>query len=130
MLDRGDALDSYRAHTLATGRSQRLMVIPENDVSPKSNSVRGRMSHISAGGVGGRRPRKVRHIPDFVWYYVMCHVDLRFILTRLMALNKGTHDLLRSLNSALFDIFLRSYGLCFKLRRTELPGKLNLIPFL
>ena len=60
----------------------------------------------------------------------MQHLELKFILTRLMVMSKGTRESLRSLNSALFDIFLRSYGLCMKLRRTDLAGKLNLITLL
>lgn len=60
----------------------------------------------------------------------MSYLDLPFILTRLMSLSTDKRMLFQSLNSALFDVFLRGYGLCVKLRRSELPGKLNLYTFL
>jgi hypothetical protein len=69
-------------------------------------------------------------IPNYAWFFIMTHLDLRFILTKLRSLNVQTRELFTGLNSALFDMFWRSYGLCSKLRRSELPGKLSLIPFL
>ena len=67
---------------------------------------------------------------NYVWYFIMSYLDLPFILTRLMSLSTDKRMLFQSLNSALFDVFLRGYGLCVKLRRSELPGKLNLYTFL
>ena len=60
----------------------------------------------------------------------MQHLDLKFVLTRLMRLSVKTREFFVSLNSALFDTFIRSYGLCKLLRRTDLPGRIQLIPFL
>ena len=57
-------------------------------------------------------------------------MDVRFYLTKLLTLSKKTREFFSSLNSALLDSFIRSYGLCSKLRRSNLAGKLSLIPFL
>ena len=67
---------------------------------------------------------------NYVWYFIMSYLDLPFILTKLMSLSTDKRELFQSLNSALFDVFLRGYGLCMKLRRSELPGKLQLYTFL
>lgn len=78
-----------------------------------------------------RRPNSLQiQVPNYVWYIVMVHLDLRCILTSLMCLDVKTREYFRSLNSALFDIFLRNYGLCIKLRRTDIPGRIPLLPFL
>ena len=69
-------------------------------------------------------------IPDFVWYHIMVHLDLSFILTKLMSMSSEKREFFKSLNSALFDSFLRTYGLFQKLRRTELAGKIELVSFL
>ena len=57
-------------------------------------------------------------------------MDLKFILTKLRFMNRRTREYFTSLNSALFDMFIRSYGLSQKIRRSELVGQLNLITFL
>ena len=69
-------------------------------------------------------------IPNYVWYYIMVHLDIPFILTRLMSVSSERREFFKTLNSALFDSFLRSYALFVKLRRTELAGKIQLVPFL
>ena len=58
------------------------------------------------------------------------HLDISFFVTKMLALNKETRQYLSSINSALLDLFIRSYGLNHKLRRTNLAGTINLIPFL
>ena len=70
------------------------------------------------------------NLHNYVWYHIMCYLDLPFILSKLMCLSTEKRELFQSLNSALFDVFLRGYGLCSKLRRSELPGKLPLHTFL
>ena len=50
-------------------------------------------------------------IPDFVWYHIMVHLDLSFILTKLMSMSSEKREFFKGLNSALFDSFLRTYGL-------------------
>ena len=75
------------------------------------------------------RGKKI-NIPNYVWHLIMRHFDLRFILVKLMCLNVETREFFISLNSALFDQFIRTYGLIQKLRRTDLLSKLDLIPFL
>lgn len=79
--------------------SQKLTAIPE---SAKSSFNDGR----SAAGIN-----QSIVIPDFVWYYIMIHMDLKFILTKLRFMNRRTREYFTSLNSALFDMFIRSYGL-------------------
>ena len=69
-------------------------------------------------------------IPPYVWFHIMTHLDLKFVLSRLMCLDIKTREFFMSLNSALFDMFTCQYGLSSKLRRTDLPGKIDLIPFL
>jgi len=61
---------------------------------------------------------------------IIAHLDVRFYLTKLLVLSRKTREFFGSLNSALLDTFIRSYGLCSKLRRSNLAGKLSLIPFL
>ena len=70
------------------------------------------------------KARKQRAFPGYVWYAIMQHLDLKFVLTRLMRLSVKTREFFVSLNSALFDTFIRSYGLCKLLRRTDLPGRI------
>lgn len=60
----------------------------------------------------------------------MIHMDLPFILTKLMSISSEKREFFKNLNSALFDCFLRTYGLFQKLRRTELAGRIDLVPFL
>ena len=90
-----------------------LLTIPENF----SKSIKTKVT------------RKIL-IPNYAWYFIMIHLDLRFVLTKLRSLDVQTREFLSSLNSALFDMFWSSYGMCSKLRRSDLPGKLSLIPFL
>lgn len=74
--------------------------------------------------------RMQQDIPGFVWYVILQYMDLTFVLSRMMRLNVRTREYFISLNSALFDSFISSYGLFNKLRRTDLPGRIQLIPFL
>ena len=54
---------------------------------------------------------KLTVLPDYVWYYIMIHMDLPFILTKLMSMSSERREFFKNLNSALFDCFLRTYGL-------------------
>ena len=47
-----------------------------------------------------------------------------------MSMSSERREFFSSLNSALFDTFLRTYGLFVKLRRTELAGTIPLVSFL
>ena len=98
--------------TFRTNASFKLLTIPEHGLA-------------SRAGQG-----KTVNLPEYVWYHIMAYLDLKFILSRLMRMNTKTRDIFSSLNSAMFDIFLRSYGLCSKIRRSKIPEKLDLIPFL
>ncbi len=69
-------------------------------------------------------------ISNYAWYFIMIHLDLRFVLSKLRSLDSQTREFISSLNSALFDMFWSSYGMCSKMRRSDLPGRLSLIPFL
>lgn len=53
---------------------------------------------------------------------LVMHLDIRFYLTKLLALNSKTRKFFGSLNSALLDLFILSYGLNHKLRRSNLAG--------
>jgi len=55
---------------------------------------------------------------------IVMHLDLRFYLAKLLVLNKKTRKFLGSLNSALLDLFILSYGLDHKLRRSDMAGRL------
>ena len=61
---------------------------------------------------------------------IVMHLDIRFCITKLFYLSKKHRTFLGSLNSALLDLFILSYGLNHKLRRSNLAGRLQLIPFL
>lgn len=99
---------------------------------PGQNSARKSLVAIpeSTQSEASRKRGAIDRLPDYVWYFVMIHLDLPFILTRLMCVSAEKRQFFSSINSALFDVFLRGYGLCQKLRRSDLPGKIQLIPFL
>ena len=61
---------------------------------------------------------------------IIMHVDIRFFLTKMLVLNKKTRQFLSSINSAMLDMFILSYGLNHRLRRTNLAGSAPLITFL
>lgn len=63
-------------------------------------------------------------MPSYVWFMIVMHLDLRFYLAKLLVLNKKTRKFLGSLNSALLDLFILSYGLDHKLRRSDMAGRL------
>jgi len=74
--------------------------------------------------------RYKREVPGYVWHVILQHMDLKFVLARMMSLSVKTREYFCSLNSTLFDSFISSYGLSRKLRRTDLPGRIQLVPFL
>ena len=61
---------------------------------------------------------------------IVVHLDLKFYLSKMLALDNRSRTFLGSLNSALLDTFIRSYGLCEKVRRSNLAGRQRLIPSL
>ena len=68
------------------------------------------------------KERKHIELPSFCWVMLVMHLDIRFYLTKLLALNSKTRKFFGSLNSALLDLFILSYGLNHKLRRSNLAG--------
>ena len=106
--------------------SRRTMTFRDNLGTIPETQIEHRKSNEKKPAAMGKRIV----VPDYVWYYIMVHLDLPFILTKLMSVSSERREFFTSLNSALFDSFLRTYGLFVKLRRTELAGKIKLVPFL
>ena len=124
-FDVGDImLDISRYQTL---EPKPLGTIPE---SPQVESINSTPKTTENQNTKVQTSTVICKLPDYVWYYIMIHMDLPIILTKLMSISSERREFFKGLNSALFDCFLRTYGLFAKLRRTELAGKIELVPFL
>ena len=60
----------------------------------------------------------------------MKYLEIKFILAKLLTLNKRYRHLIISQNSRLFNVFLERYALCKRLQRTDIPARVNMIEFL
>ena len=72
-------------------------------------------------------PKKVCKFSNYIWYRILAQLDLKFILTKLRSLDKRTRELFAQPNCKLLSIFIRSYGLCMSLQKSELS--FELMPF-
>ena len=65
-----------------------------------------------------------------MWANLLRYLEIRFVLVKLLALNKHYRNVLTSHNSRLFNVFLERYALCKRLQRSDIPARVPIIPFL
>ena len=72
----------------------------------------------------------MQKLPDKVWPKTLKFCEIKFILTKLLCLNKHYRNLITSQNSRLFSIFLDKYALTKRLERSDIAARIDMITFL
>ena len=65
-----------------------------------------------------------------MWANLLKYLEIKFILVKLLTLNKHYRDVVTSHNSRLFNVFLERYAMCKRLQRSDIPARVSVLPFL